>query len=99
VKSVNHRAETGEGRSGCVGFVAVVLGGRLFMRLAAGIVGSAFGEHELTARHGRVYANVRRFGGVSSKLADSVFNPETGVFPIKGAIVQDRMTPSFKSTH
>jgi len=99
VKSGDHRAETGEGRSGCAVFLAVLLAGRLFMRLAARIASWALGEHEWTAHQCSFYACVRHFGGVSSKLADSVFNPETGVFPIKGAIVQDRMTPSFKSTH
>src|SRR5208283_2427492 len=47
------------------------------MKSAAGIVGLALAEHEWTARHGRVYANVRRFGGLSSKLAGLFFNPET----------------------
>lgn len=65
MKSGGHRAELSDGPWGFAGFVVVVVGGRLIMKLAVEIAGSVSREHEWTAHHWGLYANVRRLQGRS----------------------------------
>jgi hypothetical protein len=63
--------------SGFAGLGAVLLGGQLFMKLAAGTAGSASGEHVWNAHHSKAYAKARRLTPMPDELRGPFFNPET----------------------
>jgi hypothetical protein len=69
--------------------VAALLGGQLFMKLAAAIVGSLAGDAASSARHPRFYTKVRHFGGLFRKLAGPIFNSENREPPVdQGQFIQ-----------
>jgi len=91
MKWCDHRLENSKRPLGLAGFVAVLFGSHLVMELAAGIAGSASGEHVSTTHHPRLHSKILRLTPLSVTRMGPFSRPETGKSQSNWTSVQDQM--------